>query len=287
MDKCPGLIGGVNDPSTSCNIQSPIQETILGVLEALPGNNPPTGWGQTSDISEPAGPNPASSPSSVASTQASPTAGSNPTPPSAATASNLIPSHGLNTSPSSLNAPTIPSSFAPSSSSTYNEIPPSSGFPVIAPTASSRLPYSPPANSATISSGTNSSPTPFESSGIVSVPGWTYSGCYSDSLNSRVLTGITFADLGIGNVTSTGCLMYCDDNGYSIAGTEYAGQCFCGNELVGSSAIDDTRCDMACEGAPDEICGGSLALSIYEQSSCSKISSTRKRFHPRDLRVRE
>lgn len=45
MDKCPGLIGGLDDPSTSCNIECPIHETILGVLEELPGNNPLGQWG--------------------------------------------------------------------------------------------------------------------------------------------------------------------------------------------------------------------------------------------------
>lgn len=48
MDKCPGLIGGLNDPSTSCNI-SPADpsEKIAGTLDALPGNNPIVGWGGT------------------------------------------------------------------------------------------------------------------------------------------------------------------------------------------------------------------------------------------------
>merc|ERR1712093_757637 len=45
MDKCPGLIGGLNDPSTSCNIESAINEVIDGVLDELPGNNPIGQWG--------------------------------------------------------------------------------------------------------------------------------------------------------------------------------------------------------------------------------------------------
>ena len=47
MDKCPGLIGGLSDPSTSCNIPSPVDEVISGTLSALPGNNPVVGWGKT------------------------------------------------------------------------------------------------------------------------------------------------------------------------------------------------------------------------------------------------
>jgi hypothetical protein len=45
MDKCPGLIGGLNDKHAICTIPSPVDEVIDGKLQALPGNNPPTGWG--------------------------------------------------------------------------------------------------------------------------------------------------------------------------------------------------------------------------------------------------
>lgn len=43
MDTCAGVT--VRDKSTTCNVASPIDETITGNLTALPGNNPLTGWG--------------------------------------------------------------------------------------------------------------------------------------------------------------------------------------------------------------------------------------------------
>ncbi|KAJ5383980.1 hypothetical protein N7517_001891 [Penicillium concentricum] len=45
MDKCSDA-GFLNDASTTCNIQNLVPEKIDGVLKKLPGNNPPTGWGQ-------------------------------------------------------------------------------------------------------------------------------------------------------------------------------------------------------------------------------------------------
>ena len=45
MDTCPGLIGGLNDPSTSCNIPDPVNEVVTGTMSALPGNNPVGTWG--------------------------------------------------------------------------------------------------------------------------------------------------------------------------------------------------------------------------------------------------
>lgn len=44
MDKCADA-GFINDASTSCNIPNLVPEVIDGVLDKLPGNNPPTGWG--------------------------------------------------------------------------------------------------------------------------------------------------------------------------------------------------------------------------------------------------
>jgi hypothetical protein len=88
---------------------------------------------------------------------------------------------------------------------------------------------------------------------------------------------IQFADLGIGNVTSTGCMEYCGNAGFSLAGTEYAGQCFCGEKMEGNSKIAENECDMKCEGETSQICGGSLALSVFEKAT--KTASKRSRMH--------
>lgn len=45
IEKCADA-GFLNDVSTSCNIPNLVPEQIDGVLDKLPGNNPPTGWGQ-------------------------------------------------------------------------------------------------------------------------------------------------------------------------------------------------------------------------------------------------
>ncbi|KAJ5217785.1 uncharacterized protein N7469_011410 [Penicillium citrinum] len=45
MDKCADA-GVINDASKTCNIANLVPENIAGVLEKLPGDNPPTGWGQ-------------------------------------------------------------------------------------------------------------------------------------------------------------------------------------------------------------------------------------------------
>lgn len=50
MDQCAGIT--VRDASTECHAPSPIDEVITGNLTALPGNNPPVGWGMGGGGSE-------------------------------------------------------------------------------------------------------------------------------------------------------------------------------------------------------------------------------------------
>ncbi len=72
MDKCPGLIGGLNPDDNKCHIPNPSPEQIDGVLSALPGNNHIFGWqygsggsssgsGSGSSGSSPSNPKPSSS----------------------------------------------------------------------------------------------------------------------------------------------------------------------------------------------------------------------------------
>jgi hypothetical protein len=200
MDKCADA-GTINNSADSCNIANLVPEKISGALEKLPGNNPPTGWGQGESAS--------SSPSQAANTQ---------------TTTSVV-----------------------SASKTETET-----------------------TATTTVSATEASTT-----------GWSYLGCYSDSTSTRALTGVQFADLGIGKVTSTGCMEYCGNAGFRFAGTEYAGQCFCGNKMVGSSKVAADKCDMKCEGDASQICGGSSALSVYEMASAaaSKRASAHFRRH--------
>ncbi|MCJ1431025.1 hypothetical protein MMC27_000375 [Xylographa pallens] len=132
------------------------------------------------------------------------------------------------------------------------------------------------ASSAAPSSAPSAEPTACPSNSTtssVTLPsGWTSAGCYLDNLNPRTLSGITFAWWGE-QMTSSGCALYCSDKGFSYAGTENAGQCFCGNELVDSQLEPDTDCNVPCEGSATEICGGPAKLSVFT----NKASTTRRR----------
>jgi hypothetical protein len=71
------------------------------------------------------------------------------------------------------------------------------------------------------------------------------------------------ADAGY-QVTNDNCKALCSRLGYSLAGTEYAGQCFCDNQLNSLTAqISADSCNMACTGDASQICGGPNALDLY------------------------
>jgi len=100
---------------------------------------------------------------------------------------------------------------------------------------------------------------------------WSYSGCYIDTVNPRSLPNWSNFD---GNeMSSTKCVAFCDSQGFSIAGTEYAGQCFCG-DVLDTAKVDEGECDMPCTGASEEICGGSAVMSVFEKTLSSESSST-------------
>ena len=133
-------------------------------------------------------------------------------------------------------------------------------------------------NSASLSTtSTSPGPSSTRASDITLLSGWASAGCFLDTLNPRSLGGIEYAWWGQ-SMTSSGCVNYCSEQGYTQAGTENGGQCFCGNVLVGSKQEPTTDCNMPCEGDKGQICGGPARLSIYAKSATKK-KRTRKPRH--------
>ena len=127
-----------------------------------------------------------------------------------------------------------------------------------------------PIATATASAASTSAGSSGEASNVTLPSGWVAAGCFSDS-STRAIANVGWWGVPI---TSSGCAKFCDSTGYSYAGTENSGQCFCGNALTGSTKLDDSKCDMACAGGDGEICGGGWALSVFKKSS-----SARRRSH--------
>ncbi|PVF98808.1 WSC-domain-containing protein [Serendipita vermifera] len=87
---------------------------------------------------------------------------------------------------------------------------------------------------------------------------WTSQGCYVDQIGSRQLPN----SIDISPMTVEGCLDACADAGYTIAGLEYASECYCGTTLP--TLVANEGCDMACTGDFGHLCGGGNRLNVYQ-----------------------
>ncbi|CAK3834219.1 Hypothetical predicted protein [Lecanosticta acicola] len=102
-----------------------------------------------------------------------------------------------------------------------------------------------------------------------------YVGCATDQQGGgRALTGPNVDWI---NMTTAVCASYCSSAsplGYQYYATEYGTQCFCGNAIATPNFLTNTTstpnnstCNMRCSGAGDELCGGSNALSVYQNTT--------------------
>ena len=102
--------------------------------------------------------------------------------------------------------------------------------------------------------------------------GWSYYGCVEESWDERLLEGFAFSSSAL---TPLQCLTECQRRGYTLAGTEYGDECYCGNEFVGSGGnkTSDAECDMPCQGDSTETCGEAWLLSMYSYSGSNSSGS--------------
>ncbi|CAG8809637.1 19581_t:CDS:2, partial [Racocetra persica] len=92
-----------------------------------------------------------------------------------------------------------------------------------------------------------------------------YKGCYKESpyCNQRMLNGTSEEHSGM---TIEDCLKFCGGNNFKYAGLEVGSQCFCDNDYRSLTRLSIEECSSSCEGNSSQICGGPLALSIYNAS---------------------
>lgn len=177
-------------------------------------------------------------------------------------------------------AAAAPASSSGSSSSVAVVAPAASSSSVVAVTsvnkqaaASTTAAAAPVSTSSAATTSASSAP-----SNVALPAGWKAYGCYSDNLNPRSLD---FNGWWGEPITSSGCADFCHTQGYSIAGTENSGQCFCGNELSQSTVQAPSACNMPCDGDASQICGGKATLSVFSANQLSTRRARRAHKHRR------
>lgn len=60
-------------------------------------------------------------------------------------------------------------------------------------------------------------------------------------------------------------LGYC--SGYGFMGLQYGKECYCGDDYGKYGSVPDEECNKPCDGANDQMCGGTWRQSIYSLGS--------------------
>jgi hypothetical protein len=259
LHTCPGLKNGVNDASNSCTIKCPVDEVVDGKLEKLPGNNPLAGWGLGGgDVAAHVPAPPKSQPGAGEGSDEGSDKGSDAdvrtssssakAPPAAVPTPQNNNNAAVVDKPTTTQAPPAPvetTSKAPQVHTVYDTV----------TVYQTKTVYANKANPAP-----TDAPQQLYEKSAEDIAGFQYVGCYKDSRN-RALNGETLPK--IGDASNTACVAYCESKGFSVAGTEHGGECFCGNGLSPLEKLDDGECAMACKGDEAQTCGGDWALSVY------------------------
>ncbi|KAF3055332.1 Glucan 1,3-beta-glucosidase [Trichoderma lentiforme] len=102
--------------------------------------------------------------------------------------------------------------------------------------------------------------------------GWSSLGCYSDNVNGRTLANQVQVAGGASAMSVEACETACKAAGYTIAGVEYSGECWCDNKFEnggGPASDGNAQCTMTCSGAPQETCGGPNRLNVYQVATAT------------------
>ncbi|KAI0676190.1 WSC-domain-containing protein [Trametes maxima] len=121
------------------------------------------------------------------------------------------------------------------------------------------------------------SPAPSNSTNVSDLPsGWSAVGCAKD-VPGRALNVDAYTSE---QMTIGACIAHCAARGHSMAGLEYARECYCGNAFAngGGAPLADAQCDMACAGDAGKVCGGRMALSLFKKTAAKRSAHKARHF---------
>ena len=133
-----------------------------------------------------------------------------------------------------------------------------------------------PSSSSVVSSAAAAPTASAPSNSTAGLPsGWTALGCRKDNVNGRALNVDAYTSE---SMTIASCIAHCAERGHSMAGLEYARECYCGSTFVngGGATLTDDKCNMACTGDSSRACGGPDALTVFATGAAGKTRRAHK-----------
>ncbi|ESZ98504.1 hypothetical protein SBOR_1166 [Sclerotinia borealis F-4128] len=105
---------------------------------------------------------------------------------------------------------------------------------------------------------------------------WKFSGCYTEGQGGRLLPYQVTPTGGASTMTVELCTSACQTGGYSLAGVEYADECWCGNQLSNGGTLAPegiSGCAQLCAGNSSEYCGGTNRLDVYDFNNTTIVTA--------------
>lgn len=104
-----------------------------------------------------------------------------------------------------------------------------------------------------------------------------YQGCFAEGSGVKALGAYSFTDA---KLTPDMCKSYCNQLGYSLAGTEAGNRCFCDNTFRGGQQLPDSQCGTACVGNASLTCGSTYNLQLYYSNKTAYGAAQAIAAHP-------
>ncbi|KAF6827300.1 WSC domain-containing protein [Colletotrichum plurivorum] len=73
-------------------------------------------------------------------------------------------------------------------------------------------------------------------------------------------------------MTTAKCVDVCKGNKYRYAGLTFYGVCYC-SQTINSPALEDTVCNLPCNGAKNETCGGPGAFTVWQDPTFPNVKN--------------
>jgi hypothetical protein len=102
-----------------------------------------------------------------------------------------------------------------------------------------------------------------------------YQGCFADGL--KALSAYNFNDA---KLTPEMCKSYCNQLGYSLAGTTSGNRCWCDNTFRGGQSLPDSQCNTPCSGNSAVTCGSTYNINLWYSNATTYGATQANAAHP-------
>ncbi|KAH7219761.1 pectate lyase superfamily protein-domain-containing protein [Fusarium oxysporum] len=105
------------------------------------------------------------------------------------------------------------------------------------------------------------------------IPPHTRFGCFAREADTTNRSVLTLADAQhVKPMSIVACQSFCLQQGWTVWGIQNGDSCFCDNQLrMDSQILDDSKCNMHCNGNTTNVCGGKDAIEVFGDQDMLRV----------------